>query len=402
MTSPFFVGKNSSKKERPRILVFVDHYLPGYKAGGPICTISNMVEQLGAEFQFLIVTRDRDLRDQLPYIDVKINDWNTVGHSSVFYVSPDKFNLLNIARLMRDTNHDILYLNSYFSSRTTGIPLLARRLNLCPSKPAVIAPRGEFSEGALAIKSIKKKLYIKVASFANVYQGLTWHASSNDELRDIQREMASTVNRVVVAPNLISNCDPSNHNVLINNRVRMPGPLRVIFLSRISPKKNLDHLLRVLQRVVVSVELNIYGPNEDHIYWNKCQQLIKQLPSNITVNYHGAITPSDVSSAFQANDVFVFPTHGENFGHVIIEALTAGTAVIVSDQTPWKPDDAGACQVIPLANVEEYALAIRRWAALSDEELASRRMAALEYARLSRSNNDRLKANLDLFMGMID
>ena len=45
---------------RPQILCFVDYYLPGYKAGGPLRTIINMVSQLGGEFEFLIVTRDRD------------------------------------------------------------------------------------------------------------------------------------------------------------------------------------------------------------------------------------------------------------------------------------------------------------------------------------------------------
>ena len=50
-----------------RILTFVDYYLPGYKAGGPIRTIANMVSQLGGEFEFLIVTRERDFLDTVPY-----------------------------------------------------------------------------------------------------------------------------------------------------------------------------------------------------------------------------------------------------------------------------------------------------------------------------------------------
>ena len=46
---------------RPIILSFAGHYLPGYKAGGPIRSIANMVDQLGDEFDFRIVAGDRDL-----------------------------------------------------------------------------------------------------------------------------------------------------------------------------------------------------------------------------------------------------------------------------------------------------------------------------------------------------
>jgi len=56
------------------ILTFVGYYLPGYKAGGPIRTVANMVERLGNDFQFKIVTADRDLGDTDNYSSVKIDE----------------------------------------------------------------------------------------------------------------------------------------------------------------------------------------------------------------------------------------------------------------------------------------------------------------------------------------
>ena len=69
-------------------LIFVDYYLPGFKVGGPLRTIANIVASLHDEFEFLIVTRDRDCGDKEPYANVEIDAWNTVGNAKVFYASP--------------------------------------------------------------------------------------------------------------------------------------------------------------------------------------------------------------------------------------------------------------------------------------------------------------------------
>jgi len=56
------------------ILIFTDHYLPGFKGGGPIVSLSNMVREIKA-FRFKIITRDHDLNGP-PYPDIKRGKWN--------------------------------------------------------------------------------------------------------------------------------------------------------------------------------------------------------------------------------------------------------------------------------------------------------------------------------------
>jgi len=56
-----------------KILTSVGYYLPGYKAGGPIRTLANMVDKLGDDFQFKIVTADRDFDDMKPYPEIKLD-----------------------------------------------------------------------------------------------------------------------------------------------------------------------------------------------------------------------------------------------------------------------------------------------------------------------------------------
>ena len=70
-----------------RILIVVGRYLPGFRAGGPIRSIANTVDWLGDEFEFQIVTADRDIGDKCPYPGIRRDDWQMVGKGQVRYVS---------------------------------------------------------------------------------------------------------------------------------------------------------------------------------------------------------------------------------------------------------------------------------------------------------------------------
>ncbi len=131
---------------RPVILCFVKYYLPGYRSGGPLRTIVNFIEHFGDEFDIRIVTTDRDVLDTSPYPDVVVDSWNTVGRAQVFYASQKVLTLRGIARLLRETPHDLLYLNSYLAVSFTTLPLLARRLGMAPRKPCVLARAGNFHQ----------------------------------------------------------------------------------------------------------------------------------------------------------------------------------------------------------------------------------------------------------------
>ena len=149
--------KNKLKKT---ILCFVDHYLPGYKAGGPIQSIANLVENLGDEFEFYIICNDRDQLDRQPYANVKIDEWNVVSKARVFYASSKNLSIKGITKLLNETKYDLLYFNSFFSFKFTVLPLVIYKFFLPFVKPCIIAPRGEFSLGALKLKHIKKNLFI--------------------------------------------------------------------------------------------------------------------------------------------------------------------------------------------------------------------------------------------------
>jgi glycosyltransferase involved in cell wall biosynthesis len=381
-----------------RILCLTTCYLPGYKFGGPLRTIVNMVEHLSDDFDILIVTSDRDLGDTEAYPDVQVGAWNQVGKAKVFYLAPGQRTVRMFAKLLRETEYDVLYLNSFFDPVFTLKPLIARRLGMAPSKPCVLATRGEFTDGHLKLKSLKKSVYLAVVPATGLFDGITWQASSQYEVRDIGRRLgghALNIREAMDLPPFVPASDAPGHS-----RVRTQGtPLKICFLSRIHPMKNLDFALGVLRTVSVPVEFNIYGPIGDEVYWAKCQASIALLPSHVTAHYRGPVTPEQVPQAMAANDLFFFPSLGENYGHVIAEALSEGTPVLLSDTTPWRNlEGIGVGWDLPLDAPGEFAKRIEDFASLDENAQATYRHNVKAYARKRLTDPAVIKANKRLFL----
>lgn len=377
------------------ILTFVDHYLPGYKAGGPIRTLANMVDKLGDEFEFKIVTSDRDFCDMKPYPGIKIDDWNRVGKADVFYLSPRMRSLKEVKKILCVTEHDVIYLNSFFSSHFTIKPLLLRRLRLILDRPLVIAPRGEFSPGALGLKNLKKLVYIATAKALGLYKKAVWQASSNHEEVDIRQWFGNDV-RIIIAPNL----PPVIHSTdeLSPKGGKIKGCLKIVFLSRISRMKNLNGALKMLSGLKGKVDFNIYGPMEDKTYWVECQKIIGNLPGNIAVQYCGSVKHDKVGAVMREHDILFFPTLGENFGHVILEALCAGCLLLISNQTPWRDLEAkGVGWDLPLDRPELFRDILQKCVNMNNAEYIKWSERAREYGLVVTKDDGVVEQNWKLF-----
>lgn len=382
---------------RPVILVFVHYYLPGYKSGGPIRTIANMVDALGDELDFRIVTSDRDATDTMPFLDLPVDGvWAKVGKAHVLYLAPERKGLRHIAKILRETPHDTLYLNSFFEPNFTQKPLLARLFGLAPKARCVIAPRGEFSQGALGIRSRKKKIFLLAARITGLYRGLIWQASSQHERVDIRRTLGSSLARHIEVAIDMPDTTPRQPAPFVP---RAPGePLRICFLSRISPMKNLDFALEVLRGVRNPVQFDIYGPVGDENYWSRCQALIARLPASVRATYKGSVRHADVSSTLARYDLFLLPTRGENYGHVILESLCAGTPVLIADTTPWlNLRQAGVGWDFPLEKMELFTDTIDYIGGLAIDDILSLRKQAYAFAEARKNDVNLLDANKKLF-----
>lgn len=385
------------------VLTFMDYYLPGHKAGGPIRSISNAAAALQPDVEFRVVTRDRDLGDTNTYPDLETDCWSRIDGTDVRHVSPARLGLRGIRDLLCTEKYDIVYLNSVFSVIAVRV-LLLRWLRLVPRRPTILAPRGEFSPGALAISASKKLAYIRLLR-AGLSRGIRWHGSSHLEVEHIHSAMGTAATAadgdVAMAHEFFS---PPPVRELKDRTPKQRGRVRVVFMSRISPKKNLLGAIRLLGgvRADVQVQFDIYGPAEDREYWALCEQAIRDLPANVRVTSHGAVEYAEVASALAGADLFFLPTFGENFGHVILEALAVGTPTLISTETPWRNlAEMSAGWDLPLDKPELFTAVVEQVAALSEDEFLFLRDGARAYAGRVADHTHIRQENLDLFMGVM-
>jgi glycosyltransferase involved in cell wall biosynthesis len=366
---------------RPRVLTFADYYLPGYRAGGTLRTLANMVDQLGSELHFRIVTRDRDMGDTSPYPGIRADTWVRVGNADVFYASPARLRSLSPGEVLAGTVPDVLYLNSFFSPGFTLRPLLLRYLRM-RGIPAVVAPRGEFSPSALRLKRYKKLPYLALARALGVYSGVLWQVSSPEEEADLRAWFGPRAH-VVLAPDLFG----ANETPVIPLPPKVRGTVRISFVGRISRMKNLVAALEALQHVRGRVEFTIYGPVADTTYWEHCRRRIRALPPTVRVNYAGPLPHEELPAALRRHHVFLLPSLGENFGHAIAEALIAGCPAIISDRTAWKGLGAqGAGWNVPLGDHEGLRAALQECVDMDGPRYAEMSHGARRFG-LERSRN---------------
>lgn len=396
------------------VLIMVGAYLPGYKAGGPIRSVSNLVAALGDEFRFRVVTLDRDLGESIPYSGIQANSWLKVGSTDVIYTSAGWRGLYRaVATLCKIDSSTVLYLNSLFARRFSIVPMFMRYLGLIRPERIILAPRGELSTGALNLKRFRKRAYLNVTEWLGLYRDVIWHASSEQEAADI-RARFSKVPDIRVAkmlPETTIRAERSRSVVAIAEDIaqieiknatqsqrKRRGTLRIVFLSRIARMKNLASALEMLSGLSGQVSFDIFGPDEDKKYWSECQAIIASLPQNIQVRYRGEVRHDEVVQTLSGYDLLLLPTLGENYGHVIAEALHAGCPVLISDRTPWRNlEQEGVGWDISLDDVQRFREVLQHCVNADEETYRPIRLAAQSYAVRRFQDTEVIESNRQLF-----
>ena len=141
-------------------MVFVDWFIPGYKAGGQLRSCVNLANAMQGLLDIYVVTSDRDMGDSQSYPGIALNKWQELpGGFKVIYLDAGNQTAKKYAELISELKPDCIYLNSMFSFRFTITPLIACRRYHIATK-VVLAPRGMLHEGALQYKSLKKKIFL--------------------------------------------------------------------------------------------------------------------------------------------------------------------------------------------------------------------------------------------------
>lgn len=371
----------SNKKNRKRILILIDWFAPGYKAGGPIQSCVNMAFALKEEFEVFVLTTNTDHGENTPYEDVQANKWINFQQSGimVYYADKQKLGFKQIATEISNVCADFVYLNLIFSPYFAIFPLwLSCRKKI--SGKIILCPRGTLYDSALSLKSYKKRPFLFLYKFLGIEKRIRFHATNERESAAIEKYFPNS--NIIIADNL-----PNTNQPPFAGYIKNKGSLQCIFIARIVAIKNLLFLLNVLECVKAEVMLTIVGPAEDNNYWEECKQKISTLPANIKTTYLGAKQNNELLSLLQQNHLFVLPTTGENFGHAIFESFLAGRPVLISNQTPWlnlQKDNVG--WDLPLANPDLFKEVIEKIANANQEEFNMYAKSAWQYANNFISN----------------
>ncbi len=192
--------------------------------------------------------------------------------------------------------------------------------------PLVVSPHGTFSEWALGRSKAVKFVFWNSLQRRAITHAALFHATAESEYTDIRR--LGFRQPIALIPN----------GVDIPEVAAQPHREQktLLFLSRVHPGKGVEFLLEAwarLQRAHPEWILRIVGPG-DPAYVRKLADLATSLRAE-RVTFAGALYGREKHDAYQSADLFVLPTHSENFGMAIAEALAAGCPVITTRGAPW-------------------------------------------------------------------
>ncbi len=314
---------------KKNILICIDWYLPAYKAGGPIQSVANIINHLKNEFNFWIFTSNKDLNEELIFSEPSLNKWLDKDSFKIIYTNSLNMRIKSLNNLFSKYHFDTVYLNSLFSFNFKLIPLIISKRH---QTKIVLAPRGMLGAGALAIKPLKKWIYIRLFKLFGLHKNILFHATDISEKDEIRLHFGDKTN-VTIAPNLSRKV-----NWKIPKKNKEKNKLNLFFISRIALKKNLLEAIDIIGKTdnINKIKFTIIGPIDETEYWQECQLKIKNLPQNISVNYLGSVPHQKLNNILTNQHVLFLPTKHENFGHVILESWQMGCPVIISKNTPWK------------------------------------------------------------------
>ena len=324
--------------EKKRILIFIDWFSPGYKAGGPISSNANLIDHLHEQIEFFVITRNTDYCESQPYSNVKSDEWNTLPNGAhVYYISKKKLSFTQLIKIIKSISFDTVFVNGIYSLYFSLFPLIW--FKYFSKIPLIISARGMLSEQTFSSKKLKKKIYYTLARIFHIYNGVIIHATNEQEQSQIHQNLHFK-GEIRIASNL-----PPKAHYTLNSISKNPGELRLVSIARISPEKNTLFALNMMKELVKATEkpviadqfiFDLFGTIYDQAYWNECNEVLEFLKPWIKVSWLGPIEREKVHETMQNYHFLFMPSQGENFGHSIIESLLAGRPVIISDRTPWK------------------------------------------------------------------
>jgi glycosyltransferase involved in cell wall biosynthesis len=236
------------------------------------------------------------------------------------------------------------------------------------------------SERALEFKSKKKKFYIAIAKLFGLYRNMDWHITKKEERIELCSLFRIEEKKIHLVPNL-----PYIFSIEKKMMTKETGKLKLVFLSRVVPIKNLHTLILALSKCNSNnhIELSIYGPLEDVDYVSRCKKLFLSLGANCIVSFKGVLDKNEIGTVLSDSDFLIHPSLSENYGHSIVESLCCATPVIIGSNTPWtNVESLGAGFVVKdVENELEWLQVLNKAFDLNNEAYSRMSYHAIAYSK---------------------
>jgi glycosyltransferase involved in cell wall biosynthesis len=303
-----------------RVRHITPSYKPAYVYGGPVYSVSRLCEELKALFadiQVLTTTANGKHELNVPAGIPQLVD----GVQVIYYKRITKdhthvsFSLWKA--VWKNTGRDdIVHIHSWWNP----LVMIAAWIAVKKKATVIVSPRGMLSEYSL-VSQRRIKLLLQFLVGRSVFRAAHLHTTTEAEARECEKWVPAS--RIHTLPNILDLPAPFPRIFPDSAAV-----FRIGFLSRIDPKKGLDLLISAYKELAFPAELHIAGSGDEKYI----QELKKGTAggSGKVIEWAGW-KGGDEKFSFLANlDVLVLPSYNENFANVVIEALSQGTAVIVS------------------------------------------------------------------------
>jgi glycosyltransferase involved in cell wall biosynthesis len=317
-----------------RVLTVTPYYYPAVRFGGPVRSVhelaANLVK-LGVEVTVFTTDMDGPQRLAVPLArEVWIDGVRVFYYPIGFPRSYARSAKLGRALKEQIRNFDLVHIHGLYTYPTMTAARECQRRHV----PYLIAPRGMLDPHAIVIKGrYKKRLYLRLIEQRNLERAALLHFTTADEQQLAAQTGITT--RGVVVPNALDLTEyPSDAERGAESARVSQVADRILFLSRIDPKKGLDLLIpafAVVARARPGARLVIAGPDNGG-YWPKIEALVVKHGLQDKVVYRGMLVGADKIDAYKSAALFVLPSYSENFGNVVIEAMACERPVVISDR----------------------------------------------------------------------
>ena len=222
-----------------------------------------------------------------------------------------------------NTRHNLIHIHGCWKLRIFFYFILSKARKL----KVIISPHGMLDPYSLNQKKIIKLI------FWHIFQKYIFKFSDQIIVNSINEK--KNVQKIITHKNIIIIPHGIKINKLKFNKVKnYKKSLNFIFFSRIDHVKNLDKLIDIWtnNNFFKKINLSIYGDISNHKYFS----LIKNKMSGFkNIKYFFPLNKNKIR-VLAKHDIFIFPSKSENFGLVILEAMSAGLYLILNKQLPWK------------------------------------------------------------------